>query len=77
MAHGFLQSFDPEIKVCSAGTEASGKLNHIAEEVIKDIGIDISYHVSDPVVKYLHEKWDYVITVCGKPKNPLLHLSVR
>ena len=27
MAHGFLQSFDASITVCSAGTEASGKLN--------------------------------------------------
>jgi arsenate reductase len=65
MAHGFLQSFDPNITVCSAGTEASGKLNPKAVAVMKEIGIDISHHTSDPVEKYLGEEWDYVITVCG------------
>lgn len=65
MAHGFLQSFDKKIEVYSAGTEASGKLNHKAVEVMKEIGIDINYHTSDSVEKYLADKWDYVITVCG------------
>lgn len=65
MAHGFLQSFDKKIEVYSAGTEASGKLNHKAVEVMKEIGIDISHHTSDSVEKYLADKWDYVITVCG------------
>ena len=65
MAHGFLQSFDPNIKVCSAGTEASGKLNKKAVAVMKEIGIDISHHTSDSVKLYLGEEWDYVITVCG------------
>ncbi|MBN1950047.1 MAG: arsenate reductase ArsC [Bacteroidales bacterium] len=65
MAHGFLQSFDPDLTVCSAGTEASGKLNEKAVEAMAEIGIDISHHTSDPVEKYLGEEWDYVITVCG------------
>lgn len=65
MAHGFLQSFDKRINVESAGTEASGKLNYGAVEVMKEIGIDISQNTSDPVEKYLKDKWDYVITVCG------------
>ena len=65
MAHGFLQSFDPNITVCSAGTEASGKLNQKAVAAMKEIGIDISGHTSDSVTKYLGEEWDFVITVCG------------
>lgn len=65
MAHGFQQSFDPSITVCSAGTEASGKLNQKAVEAMAEIGIDISHHTSDPVDKYLDEECDYVITVCG------------
>jgi arsenate reductase len=65
MAHGFLQSFDKRLTVCSAGTEASGKLNPKAVEVMKDAGIDISHHTSDSVSKYLGQTWDYVITVCG------------
>jgi len=65
MAHGFLQSFDSSITVCSAGTQASGKLNQKAVEVMKQAGVDISGHTSDSVDKYLKEEWDYVITVCG------------
>lgn len=65
MAHGFLESFDENIEVFSAGTEASGKLNRGAVKAMKEIGIDISHHTSDSVEKYLKETWDYVITVCG------------
>lgn len=65
MAHGYLQSFDSSLHVCSAGTQASGKLNQKAVAVMKEAGIDISHHTSDPVEKYLDEAWDYVITVCG------------
>lgn len=65
MAHGFLQSFDSNLTVCSAGTEASGKLNPKAVEAMMEIGIDIRHHTSDSVELYLDQEWDYVITVCG------------
>lgn len=65
MAHGFLQSFDENLIVRSAGTQASGKLNPKAVEVMTEAGVDISHHTSDSVEKYLSEEWDYVITVCG------------
>lgn len=65
MAQGFLQSFDPDLVVRSAGTEASGRLNPKAVKVMKEVGIDIAHHTSDPVDKYLNEDWDYIITVCG------------
>ena len=65
MAHGFLQSFDPRLVVCSAGTQPADKVNPKAVEVMKEIGIDISDHTPQSVDKYLGEQWDYVITVCG------------
>jgi len=65
MAHGWLQSFDKSLTVCSAGTQASGKLNEKAVAVMKEAGIDISHHTSDQVDNYLKDEWDYVITVCG------------
>ena len=65
MAHGFLQSFDKNLTVCSAGTEATGSLNPDAIRVMNEIGIDISHHTSKSVKIYLNEEWDYVITVCG------------
>ena len=79
MAHGFLQSFDKDIVVCSAGTEASGKLNHRAVEVMMEQGIDISSHTSDSVDLYLDQSWDFVITVCGGANEscPVFHGIVK
>lgn len=65
MAHGFLQSLDPNIKVFSAGTRPAERVNPRAVEVMKERGIDISGHTPHNVEKYLNETWDYVITVCG------------
>lgn len=65
MAHGFLQSFNSNLTVRSAGTEASGQLNAGAVKAMSQIGLDISDHTSDSVDNYLGEAWDYVITVCG------------
>ena len=65
MAHGFLQSFDKNITVCSAGTQASGQLNEKAVQVMMEAGIDISHHTSDSVDLYINYEWDFVITVCG------------
>ena len=69
MAQGFLQFFDQELEVCSAGTDPSGKVNQRAIEVMRESGIDISNHTSDSVDRYLNEKWDYVITVCDGAKE--------
>lgn len=79
MAHGFLTSFDKNIEVYSAGTEASGQLNVSAVKAMKEIGIDISNHTSDSVEKYLDDEWDYVITVCGGANEacPAFHGKVK
>jgi len=69
MAEGFLQSLDERIVVRSAGTNATGKLNPKAVEVMKEAGIDISHHTSRNVDLFLNEAWDYVITVCGGAKE--------
>lgn len=65
MAHGFLQSFDSNLIIRSAGTRAAGALNKGAVKAMAEAGIDISCHTSDPVGMYLDEEWDYVITVCS------------
>jgi arsenate reductase (thioredoxin) len=69
MAHGFLQYFDKGLEVFSAGTKAAGKVSSKAIAVMKEVGVDISHHTSDPVKKYLNNEWDYVITVCGGAKE--------
>ncbi len=65
MAHGFLQSFDKNLQVFSAGTEPEEQINANAVQVMKEMGIDISHHTPKHVEQYLYEAWDYVITVCG------------
>lgn len=64
MAHGFLQSFDKNITVRSAGTEPAQQVNPKAVRVMSEVGIDISSHKPVMVDNYLSDEWDYVITVC-------------
>ena len=82
MAHGFLQSFDKNIIVRSAGTLPAKQVNPRAVKVMSEVGIDISHHIPSGIDEYLEEEWDYVITVCddanetcpaffGKVKNRL------
>lgn len=79
MAHGFLQSFDEELHVRSAGTEPAARINQKAVEVMADLGIDISDHTPHLVDEYLNEKWDYVITVCDHANEtcPVFFGSVK
>lgn len=65
MVHGFLQSFDPNLEVFSAGTKPAEKVNLLAVKAMHEKGIDICGHTPHNVEEYLQEAWDYVITVCG------------
>ena len=64
MAHGYLQSFDSELEVYSAGTHPAGSVSRNAVKVMMEDGIDISDHKPGNVDFYLKDEWDYVITVC-------------
>jgi len=64
MAHGFLQSFDKNIVVHSAGTFPASKINSTAVQVMAEAGIDISKHQPKNVDRYINDIWDFVITVC-------------
>lgn len=79
IAHGFLQSFDENINVYSGGTAPATQVNAKAVEVMKEVGIDISSHVPTHVNTYLHQEWDYVITVCGRAHEscPMFTGNVR
>jgi arsenate reductase len=69
IAHGFLQSFDKNIEVHSAGTEPASQINQTAVKVMCEVGVDISQHKPKLVDKYLKDEWDYVITVCDNAKE--------
>ena len=50
--------------VRSAGTEPASQINQRAVRVMAEAGIDIGNHTPELVDEYLHEEWDYVVTVC-------------
>ncbi len=65
MAEGFLNYFDSNLHVRSAGTAPTGQVNPNAIKIMHEIKIDISDGVPENVDIYINEEWDYVITVCG------------
>jgi arsenate reductase len=69
MAEGFVKSFDPGIKVFSAGTNPSSKVHPNVIQVMKEIGIDLSKNYPKSVDQFLNESFDYVITVCDNAKE--------
>lgn len=69
MAEGFLKSFDKNLEVYSAGTTPAEKVNPFAIKAMKEVGIDISNGIAENVDRYLHQSFDYVITVCDNAKE--------
>ncbi len=64
MAEGLLrQAGGDRFEVFSAGTEP-GRVNPLAIEAMREVGIDISNHRSKSVDEFLGQSFDYVITVC-------------
>jgi arsenate reductase len=69
MAEGFLrQHASDRFDVHSAGAQPT-KLNPLAVEVMKEIGIDISGQHSKDVAQFLGQTFQYVIRVCDKVKE--------
>ncbi len=69
MAEAILQSFDPGLKVFSAGTKPSANIHPQAISVMKELGIDLSDKYPKNVKDFMHETFDYVITVCAAAKE--------
>ena len=69
MAEGFLKSFDPALKVYSAGTQPSGEVHPKATVVMQEAGIDISKGFPKGVDQFIEESFDYVITVCDDARE--------
>lgn len=67
MAEGFARKFaQGRIEVYSGGSKPSGKVNEIAIEVMKEVGIDISKQRSKGFNELGNMAFDYVITMgCG------------
>lgn len=69
MAEGILKDMDPALEVYSAGTKPEISVNPYAFNVMKEIGIDISYQYPKNVNDFVSRSFDYVITVCDNAKE--------
>ena len=69
MAEGFLQSFNRNLDVYSAGTNPAARISSRAIQVMNEVGIDISTEYPKSVDQFLGESFDYVITVCDHAKE--------
>ena len=69
IAEGFLRDLSHgQVESFSAGDEPEA-VHPMAVSVMADIGVDISTHSSKHLRAFLHEKFDYVITVCDRVKD--------
>jgi arsenate reductase len=64
MTEGFLDSLNPRIEAHSAGTAPSPRVNPLAIQAMREIGIDISKGTPKKVDQFVDQAFDYVITVC-------------
>jgi arsenate reductase len=64
LTEGFLKSFDKRLKVFSAGTNPSPRVNPFAIAAMKEVGLDISGGTPKNAKQFVGESFDYVITVC-------------
>jgi arsenate reductase len=77
MAEGFARELlPPEVGVWSAGSRPS-HLNPLAVQVMTEVGIDISRHVSKGVDDVPRERVGTVVTLCAEEECPLLPGDAR
>jgi arsenate reductase len=69
MAEGLMNHlYHDRFQAFSAGTEKT-VVQPLAIEVMKEIGIDISGHISKTVDFFQGKEFDYVVTVCDRAKE--------
>jgi arsenate reductase (thioredoxin) len=80
MAEGLLRSLAGEqFEVFSAGTEPKGSILPEVQEVMREVGIDISQQWSKSVMEYMGKvNFGHVITVCADAEEncPAVFLSM-
>jgi arsenate reductase len=69
MAEAFFRSFDPNLRVFSAGTAPASHVSRRAIAVMKEIGFDLTGQYPKSVDQYLDQEFDYVVTVCDDARE--------
>jgi arsenate reductase len=74
MAEGFLRRHAGDRFEALSGGAQPTKLNPMAVDVMKEVGVDISGHRSKDVAEFLGQNFHYIIRVCDKvqEKCPVL-----
>jgi arsenate reductase (thioredoxin) len=69
MAEGILKSFDTSVEVYSAGIEPAEKVHPKANQVMKEVGIDLFKNFPKMADQFLSDSFDCVITICDHAKE--------
>jgi arsenate reductase len=70
MAEGLMNHMAGDrFEAFSAGANPAESVHPIAIRVLKEIGIEISDRTPKPLNAYMHEPFDFVITVCDNAKE--------
>jgi arsenate reductase (thioredoxin) len=65
MAEGLLRAkAGDKFEVFSAGSNPTGTVHPMAIQVMGETGINIEGHTSKNMMQYIHDPFDYVVTVC-------------
>ena len=69
IAEGLMRNLaNDKFEVYSAGAHPT-KVHPAAITVMNEVGIDISFHTSDPISLFINESIDMVVTVCDNAKK--------
>ena len=69
IAEGLLKSKYPEAEIYSAGTHPEIQVNPYAVQAMAEVGYDISKQYPKLVTDFIHEEFDYVLTVCDSAQE--------
>ena len=69
IAEGLLKSKYPEAEIYSAGTHPEIQVNPYAVQAMAEVGYDISRQYPKLVTDFIHEDFDYVLTVCDSAQE--------
>ena len=69
IAEGLLKNKYPQAEIYSAGTHPEIQVNPYAVKAMAEVGYDISKQYPKLVNDFIHEEFDYVLTVCNSAEE--------
>ena len=69
IAEALINNYCKNVKAFSAGSKRKGVVHPYAKKVLEEDGLWNDSLFSKPIIKFLNEKFDIVITVCDNAKE--------